>query len=211
MPPETIRTLPPVIIQRVIEGPNPWLAFVGTLLLAGAGIAVGLWTLRKVYEQITIANAQLKIAGDELTAVRDDFALSQEQFALSQRQFAMVMRAPDIKVEVIIANEVRHTVRGGNIPYREVNFTAFVRNNGTKVAKGLTADVYIPEEVMFKHEQWLGPARTSQIGSKKYRLWHLPFISGQRVYLSRPLDTAAGFSFKPEIRDVELLWRADDE
>ena len=70
----------PVTIRHVMEGPDPWLAFFGTVALALAAVVIALITLSRVNRQIVIANRQLSIAAEELAAVKADFDLAQKQF-----------------------------------------------------------------------------------------------------------------------------------
>jgi hypothetical protein len=87
--PEVIQSKPPVTIQHIAEGPNPWWAFWGTVGLAGAALTVALITLWQVCRQIVLARFQiriavhqLKLAYRELHAVREHLKIASEMKAL---------------------------------------------------------------------------------------------------------------------------------
>lgn len=203
--PEVVKSLPPIVVSRVMEGPNPWLAFLGPVLLAAAGLTIAVWTLLKVYQQIRIANRQLVIASDELVAVKDDLALAQKQFDLAQRQFSAVMKAPDVAVTVTLGAESAQLVAGpGSARYREIYLDLQVENRGTKVAKDVTVSVFVPVDALLAFAE-----QPVQIEGTGYQRWSA--LGSTRLHQSAMTRVGRAFKLKPGMKEITVLWRADDE
>jgi hypothetical protein len=209
--PEVIQSLPPVTIRHVMEGPNPWTAFWGPLVVAVAGLVVGVITLTQVLRQICLATKQLRIAARELVAVKADFKLAQRQFTLSQQQFNAVMKSPDIAVTVSLGPEAAQVLGGpGGATYRESFIVVEVHNKGSKVAKDLIVDVFFPTEAYFVHAQLAqgGFQRFSIEGEARER-WRA--FGPQRLHAHTRTTVSGRFTFKPELKSMTVLWHADDD
>jgi hypothetical protein len=135
MPPEVVKTLPPV---KVANWPRPDSVEWWTLYVASAAAFLALATLIAVWRQIVIAR-------EELQAVKDDFRLSQEQFDLSQKQFAEIMKRPRLDVQMVRFGEPNafDTFTDGSRP-RLVIVRFFVTNSGDAVARDVLLEVFVP-------------------------------------------------------------------
>jgi multidrug efflux pump subunit AcrA (membrane-fusion protein) len=227
MAPEVIRSMPaihvgatpfPVEVSRILEGPNPWLVFIGSVALTAAAVIVGVWTLRKVYAQIKIANDQLEVANKELLAVRDDFRLSQEQFELSQKQFALAqeqakvfMRRPDMTLEA----KVDPVPVAISPALRGFKLIGSVSNRGDRIAKDVIFEVSIAESLnpnfaIPTYKNYGCYMATKMVSGVAYRIFtaNLNEIHPNEAYYQAEFPTIA---VARNVESVPMLLRVYDE
>jgi hypothetical protein len=209
--PEVIQSLPPITIRHVMEGPNPWTAFWGPLVVAVAGLIVGVITLTQVLRQIRLATKQLRIAAKELVAVKADFKLAQRQFDLSQQQFNAVMKSPDVVVTTSVGAESAQVIGGpGGATYRATFIQVEIHNKGSKVAKDLIVDVFVPTEAHFVHARLAqGGFQRFDIEGEAYERWRA--FGPQRLHAHTRTTVSGRFMFKPELKSMKVFWHADDD
>jgi hypothetical protein len=202
--PEVIQSLPPVTIRHVMEGPNPWGAFTASLVLAAAGITVGLWTLRKVYDQIGIATKQLRLAEEELAAVKADFELATRMYEQSTKR-------PDLHLTISLTNEAmdtfEHSLR------RVVSLDIRLTNQGHKVAHNVLVEGYLPDTAFFSHPSLnLAWPRDSMetIEGTVYR--RVTWGEGRlRVPIRGTTHWEWSISLAPDVPSVRILYRIYDD
>lgn len=118
--PEVIKSLPPVTIGHVAEGPNPWEAFyvgigvtAASVIIALGAFVVACITLTRVNrqierankqivladkqiglsdKQIALANSQIEIANQQLDIAKDELTAVKNDFELTRMQFKEVTR-----------------------------------------------------------------------------------------------------------------------
>lgn len=208
--PVIVRSMPPVTIGHVSEGPDSWLALRLTVGVAAAGIAIGVWTLWKVYDQIRIANKQLTIANEELAAVKGDFKLSQQQFELAQRQFNAVMQGPAVTVTISLGAESAQLFGGqGGALYREPYIDVEVANRGTRVSKDVIVDVFIPSDAFFTDKRLAQASNPVQIEGHAYERWRA--LGPARLHRSTSTRQRRSLMFKSQLKTITVLWHADDD
>lgn len=145
--PEVIRSMPPVLIQHILEGPNPWLAFWGPLIVALVALSVACITLWKVFDQIKIATKQIGLAEDELAAVKADFELTQKMYEQSNKK-------PNLELQITNQGEEMTNFQGS--PYRKVTLEFVLANHGAKVAHNVLLNYFVPSDALFRHPNILG-------------------------------------------------------
>jgi hypothetical protein len=133
--PEVIQSLPPITIDKISDGPDPWIAFTVAIGVSVAAVVIASITLRKVNEQIGIANQQLGVASEKLAAVRNDFDLAQP--ALTE-----VTRRPKISVSLNVDRYV-DKYAADTTPW--FVSTMSVSNGGERLAQKVMLELLVPE------------------------------------------------------------------
>jgi hypothetical protein len=210
--PEVIQSLPPVTIQHIMEGPNPWFAFLGTVAISFIALVVGLITLSRVNRQIKIANRQLglaemqlglandqiAIAREELSAVRDDLSIATEMRALA-------LRTPDLILNWELGVESNQKSDAG-VWGREAYLTFGISNKGTKIAKGVNAEILFSGEGVFAPED----SETRIVNGANYIVYRL---SKDEVKI--PQDNWFANTIKVDFVSryprIGFLWRVFDD
>lgn len=208
--PEVIQSPPPMTIEHIIEGPNPWFAFDAAIGVSGLGVAVAIVavtvaviTLIMVCKQIKIANRQLRVAHEELKAVKSDFRLAQQEFDLAQKQFKEVTRRPQINVSLSLRRPQRT-----DFHWFKAQFA--ISNSGDMLAKDIMFELLVLEE---DYQEAHGAANVTNdltlLNGIPYRAINLAY--GRPLYPNDVFKEVDLPSVLMKVGKSELLFRVYDE
>ena len=203
-----------------MEGPNPWLAFWGPLMVAVVALIVAGITLSKVLQQVEIANRQialanqqitlannqidvakrqLDLAAEELSAVRADLQIATEMKALAQREPRLSLKYK--------ATSTQHT-QFGVFAHSEFILDIAISNEGQRIAN----DVYC--EILFARHDLTRPediTATRIVDGLNYALLRFPSGGFQRIPIGNNYRDGVYVRLDPSVREVEFLWRIFDD
>lgn len=217
--PEVIQSLPPVTIRHIMEGPNPWFAFLGTVAISFIALVVALITLSRVNRQIKIANKQIDLANrqitlsteqlllatDQLGVAREELRLVTEDLAVAMEMKALSQRTPKLTLNwqmLVAANEFI-----GNPPVKchVLILRLTIPNTGSKMAKEVTAKLLFPRDCFLdsNHEQ-------DTINGITYLVFDIsdaPFTVAINNHFRRDLRLV----LRASVTALPFLWRIFDD
>jgi hypothetical protein len=208
--PEVIQSLPPVTIRHVMEGPDPWTAFFGTVAVALAAVIIALITLRQVYRQIAIANEQIALANQQIELADEQIAIAQEELAavkadfdLAQKQFKEVTRRPRVTISAYLGKPVAN-----DFSWFEAHLS--VANDGDKVANAIMLEILVETQYVLNTMLGVGFTRTTTLlNGIEHAVWD--FRVKEPLYPNGVFVEVAFPGIGLTIATCPILFRAYDE
>ena len=218
--PEVIQSLPPVTIRHIMEGPNPWLAFLGTVAISFIALVVALITLSRVNRQIKIANKQIDLANrqitlsteqlllatDQLGVAREELRLVTEDLALATEMNALARRAPQLTLKWRYLSESNQLFEGTRHYYREVLIAIGIPNSGTKVARDVTAELLFPITTLFESPD----VKRRVVGGETYIRYDAA-EEPLRIAVDNHFERTFRLRVRPGLTKLTFLWRIYDD
>ncbi len=202
-----------------MEGPNPWFAFLGTVAISFIALVVALITLTRVNRQIKIANQQIELANrqitlsteqlllatDQLGVAKEELRLVTDDLALATEMKALALRSPDLILNWELGAEVNQKSDAG-VWYREAYLTFGISNKGTKIARGVNAEILFSDEGVFAPED----SETRIVNGANYIVFRL-----SRDVVKIPQDNWFANTIKVDFVSryprIGFLWRVFDD
>jgi hypothetical protein len=193
MPPEVVKSLP---------GPDPWIAFVAPLFIGAAGLAIGIWTLSRVYAQIRIAARSFRLAAKELALTRASNALVQQDLEFSREQVRYISRKAKL--------ELWHNDKKGPDLYSstesddeiETGLRLWLFNEGNNTARDAAIFLWLPRS--WRVPGWDGLHHPEQA----FRAHGLTYIANVELYGKRWLHIVYDVPFPtyPHVQRLALTF-----